>query len=422
MELDPATSTPPRSVPPTSEAQPPLAGYRVLELGNWVAVPFAGSLLGDFGAEVVKVDLPGFIDDNRRLGTTEPADDERSPYFVALARNKKSITLDIRNEAGRARFLELVRVSDVVLSNFRPGTLERWRLGFADLAAVNPHVVLLMVSGYGQSGPMSQEPGLDRIAQAFAGVAYVTGTPDGPPVKCGLGFADYAAGMLGTIGVLLSLLARRRDEAAGGTAQAIDVALYDAILPMLGDIPDRYHRAGEVRERTGNRYPGIAPGNSYRTGDGRWLLMSAAGEALFGRLAPALGHPEWLEDPRFRTMRDRDAHWQELDALIQEWMGIHSADEVMAVVAGQAKVPVSLVYTVRDLLESPQVAAREGFTRLPDPAFGEVLVASPQPKLSRTPGSIRSTGPRPGEHNREIYALLGLADEELAGLHSEGVV
>jgi succinyl-CoA--D-citramalate CoA-transferase len=387
-----------------------------------VAAPFAGSLLGDFGAEVIKVDLPGFVDDNRRLGTPEPTDSERSPYFVALARNKKSVTLDIRSAAGRERFLELVKVSDVVISNFRPGTLERWRLGFEDLKAANPHVILLMVSGYGQTGPMSQEPGLDRIAQAFSGVAFVTGTPDGPPVKCGLGIADYLAGYLGTIGVLLSLLARRRDEASGPTAQAIDVALYDAILPVLGDIPDRYARAGEVRQRTGNRYPGVAPGNSYRTADGRWLLMSAAGEALFGRLAPALGHPEWLEDARFRTMKDRDAHWEELDALIQEWIGARTAEEVVAVVAGEAKVPVSLVHSIEDLMASAQVAARGGFTKLPDPAFGEVVVASPLPKLSRTPGAIRATAPRLGEHNREVFQLLGLDAEDITSPEPEDAV
>jgi crotonobetainyl-CoA:carnitine CoA-transferase CaiB-like acyl-CoA transferase len=421
MAHDPASSTQPQSGQLTSD-RPPLAGYRVLELGNWVAAPFAASLLGDFGAEVVKIDLPGVIDDNRRLGTAEPTDDERSPYFVALARNKKSITLDIRSEKGRQRFLELVRLSDVVISNFRPGTLERWRLGFEELRAANPHIVQLMVSGYGQSGPMSHEPGLDRIAQAFSGVAYVTGTSDGPPVKCGLGIADYCAGYLGTIGVLLSLLARKRDEASGPTAQAIDVALYDAILPVLGDIPDRFARAGEVRQRTGNRYPGVAPGNSYQTKDGQWLLMSAAGEALFGRLAPALGHPEWLDDARFKTMKDRDAHWQELDALIQAWMAEHAADEVMSVVAGEAKVPISLVYSIEDLMASAQVSARDGFTRVADPAFGDVVVASPQPKLTRTPGAIRATGPRPGQHNREIYSLLGLDDDEVAELKAEGVV
>jgi crotonobetainyl-CoA:carnitine CoA-transferase CaiB-like acyl-CoA transferase len=413
------TSMQPTSAPHMSDG--PLAGYRVLELGNWVAAPYAGSLLGDFGAEVFKVDLPGFIDDNRRLGKVEPSDAERSPYFVVLARNKKSVTLDIRVPAGRALFLKLVAKSDVVISNFRPGTLERYDLGFEVLKAANPHIVMLMISGYGQTGPLSQEPGLDRIAQSFAGVTYVTGHPDQPPVKCGLGIADYCGGMLGAFGVVIALLARATEEGSRPTAQVVDVALIDSLLAFMGDVPDRYHRSHEIRERSGNRYPLIAPGNSYRSKDGRWMLMSAAGEPLFARLAHGMGHPEWLQDPRYKTAKDRWEHVDELDGEVQAWFSQRSADAALAELS-KAKIPVSIVNSIEDILASPQVGHRGSFTELPDPAFGSVLVPSAIPHMSRTPGGIRTTGPRPGEHNREVFDILDLDDGAIADLTAQKVV
>jgi crotonobetainyl-CoA:carnitine CoA-transferase CaiB-like acyl-CoA transferase len=323
--------------------------------------------------------------------------------------------------AGRALFLDLVSKSDVVVSNFRPGTLERYDLAFEVLREANPHIVLLMISGYGQTGPLSLEPGLDRIAQSFAGVTYVTGHPDGAPVKCGIGIADYCGGLLGGFGVVMALLARSRDQGSRPTAQVIDVALIDSLLTFLGDVPDRFHRSGEIRERSGNRYPLIAPGNSFRSKDGRWLLMSAAGEPLFARLAHGTGHPEWLEDARYRTAQDRWQHVDELDAEVQAWFGERTAQDALAELSA-AKIPVSIVNSIEDILTSPQVRHRGSFTELPDPTLGSVLVPSAIPHMSRTPGAIRTTGPRPGEHNDEMFEILKLDDSAIADLTASKVV
>jgi formyl-CoA transferase len=400
----------------------PLDGCRVIELGNWISAPYAGRLLADFGAEVVKVDLPGVIDNNRTLGGLDPADPERSPGFVALARNKRAITLDIRTPRGRDLFLELVLRSDVVISNFRPGTLERYGLGFDELKRRNPHVVLLVISGYGQTGPRRDEPGLDRIAQAYAGVTYVTGDPAAPPAKCGVGIADYGAGLLGAFGVVLVLLARARDSAAKPSAQVVDVSLYDALLPMLGDMADRFERHGEIRERTGNYFPGVTPGNSFRGADGHWLLVSAAGDSLFARLAKCIGRAAWLDDPRLKTMRGRDENRAELEAAVAEWVGARSASDAVRMLEA-AGVPVSAVNSIADVVSDPQVVARHGFTRLPDPALGKVVMASPVPRLSRTPGSIRATAPKLGEHNQLIFTdLLELGTGDLDALAAEKVI
>jgi crotonobetainyl-CoA:carnitine CoA-transferase CaiB-like acyl-CoA transferase len=404
---------------PADTARPgPLADIRVFELADWIAAPFAASLLADFGAEVVKVELPGVLSNSRTNGTLEPVDPDRSTNFATSARNKRSLTLDVRTPSGRELFLELIRDADVLVESFRPGTMERWDLAWETFEAVNPRLVMLRISGYGQTGPWRDRPGFDRVAQAFGGLSYVTGTADGPPVRAGLGVADYGTGMLGAFGVMVAL----HERARSGRGQQIDLALYETILAMQGRIAVDYLRDGSVRERSGNAVPGVAPGEVFRTADDRWLHISASGDALWTRLARVLGRPDLLADGRFATKVSRSAHSQEINQIIERWVSARPAEEVQRLLH-EAGVACSAIMSIADVLSHPHVLARGNVVAAPDPAFGELGMIEPLPKLSRTPGRIRHTGPRLGQHTEEILsARLGLAPERIGSLRRDGIV
>jgi formyl-CoA transferase len=395
----------------------PLDGVRVLEFGNYLAAPYAGAILADFGADVIKVERPGFLDRNRLSGgRPDPADPERSLSFVNLARGKRSLTLDVRTEAGRQLLLRLLPTAHVLLENFRPGTLEKLGLGPEVLLEANPGLVVLRLSGFGQRGPLSELQGTDRTAQAYTGLMYVTGHPELPPVKAGLPVTDYVAGLTGALGVLLALRVAERAARGQPSGQVIDLALYDPVLPMLGDFPERIRRYGESFERIGNRIRRTAPGDAYQAGDGRWLLLSASSDAIFGRLAEALGRPELAADPRYATPDDREEARDELAAIVAGWAAGRSREEALAELA-RASVPAAPVNSVADLLQDEHLAARQGFVEVADERLGPVLVAAPQPSLSRTPGRVDRTAPRPGEHTEEILReLLSLSNAELEGL------
>jgi formyl-CoA transferase len=395
-----------------------LTGTRVIELADWIAGPFCASILSDFGAEVIRIDLPGQVVNTRRLHGMEPIDDERSPFFATFAHDKKSITLDVRTERGRKLFLQLIERSDVLISGFRPGTMAAWNLDATVLEAANHGLVTLNISGYGQTGPWSSKPGLDRVAQAFSSATHITGHADGPPVRSGVGFVDYSTGLWGTIGILLALI-ERRDS---GIGQAIDQGLYESALPFLCEVPLRYQRYSEIAERTGNRVPGVSPGDAFPTADQRWVQISASGDKQFERLAVAIGRPSLLADPRFSEMLLRDENNDKLTAVIAEWVAAHTAEEVEEILDRHG-VAAARIQNIEELLAHPQVLARENFVTINDDVFGELLLANVLPRLTRTPGRIEHPGPRLGEHTEEILGgLLHVPDEEIRTLRESGVV
>lgn len=400
-----------------------LEGIRVLEFGNYLSAPYAGAILADFGADVIKVERPGFLDRNRLSGgRTDPADPERSLSFMNLARGKRSLTLDVRLDAGRKLFVRLAALSQVLIENFRPGSLEALGLAPEKLLEANPNLVILRISGFGQSGPLRALQGTDRTAQAYTGLMHLTGHPELPPVRAGLPILDYVTGLSGALGVLLALRAGEHGPLGEPTGQVIDLALYDPVLPMLGDYPERIRRYGEGFERTGNHIPRTAPGNTYQSADGRWLLLSASSDVIFARLAGAIGRPELAADPRYSSPDDREDRALELGEVVAAWVGSRSRLEVLRALA-EAAVPAGPVNSVGDLLADEHVAARGGFVEILDERLGSVLVAAPQPSLSRTPGIVRATAPMPGEHTDAILSeVLSLGSQEVAELRRESVI
>jgi len=395
-----------------------LTGTRVIELADWVAGPFCASILSDFGAEVIRIDLPGQVVNTRQLQGMEPIDEERSPFFATFAHDKKSITLDVRTERGHDLFLELIEKSDVLILGFRPGTMATWNLDDDVLNERNAGLITLNISGYGQTGPLSAMPGLDRVAQAFSSGTYITGHADGPPVRSGVGYADYSTGLWGTIGILLALLERKQSD----RGQSIDQGLYESVLPFLCEVPLKYQRYGEIAERSGNRVPGVSPGDAFLTSDQRWVQISASGEKQFQRLATAMNQPDLLTEPRFAEMRLRDENNDELTQIIADWVALHTAQDVEDVLA-QHGVAAGRIQNIEELLAHPQVIAREDFVTIEDDVFGEMLLPNVLPRLSRTPGSIKRTGPRLGEHTEEILGgLLGKTSQEIDSLRKLGVV
>lgn len=392
-----------------------LEGLRVLDLATFVAAPVCATLLGEFGAEVIKVEQPGVGDDLRRLGRRT---DGVSLWWLAEARNKKSITCNLRAPEGQALIKRLIAQTDIVTENFRPGTLERWTLGYETLKQVNPQVIMVRISAFGQTGPYRERPGFGRIAAAVGGISYLSGHPDRPPVTPGTPTVpDYLAGVMGALGTLIALHHRGRT----GEGQVVDVALYEPILRMLDELIPVFGAMGHVRERIGSGTEYVVPHNHYRTRDGEWLAIACTNDRMFERLLRAMGR-EALKD-RYRTMADRLRHREELDALIQEWVGEKDARDALAQLE-TAEVPASLVYSVRDLFEDPHLKARENIVTAPNPLGGLLHMVGVVPRLSLTPGHIRSVGPlRPGENNEEIYGgRLGLSREELNRLAARGVV
>ncbi len=392
-----------------------LEGFKVLDLATFVAAPVCATLLGEFGAEVIKVEQPGVGDDLRRLGRQA---DGVSLWWLSEARNKKSITCNLRTPEGQDLIKRLVAQTDIVAENFRPGTLERWNLGYETLKQVNPKVIMVRISAFGQTGPYRERPGFGRIAAAVGGISYLSGHPDRPPVTPGTPTVpDYLAGVMGALGALIALQHRQRT----GEGQVVDVALYEPILRMLDELIPVYGATGHVRERIGSGTEYVVPHNHYRTRDGEWLAIACTNDRMFERLLGAMGR-EALRD-HYRTMADRLRHREELDALIQNWVGGKDARDALAQLE-TAEVPASLVYSVRDLFEDPHLKARENIVAVPNPLGGLLHMVGVVPRLSLTPGRIRSAGPlSPGEHNEEIYVgRLGMTREELNRLQARGVI
>lgn len=393
----------------------PLDGVRVLDLSNLIAGPMAAMFLGDFGADVIKVEHPARPDELRRWGN---AKDGVGLYFKILNRNKRTIGLDLKASEGRELALRLVEKCDVVVEGFRPGTLERWGLGWDALRAINPELVMLRVSGFGQVGRYSHRAGFGTIAEAFAGAAAVMGEKGGPPTLAAFPLGDATSAIFGAFGVLAALRARDR----GGGGQVVDLALYEGILTLLGPQVIDFDQLGFVQPRVGSRLPFVSPRNAYETADGAWVALSGSTQSTFERLMRGLGIGHVVGDARFRENRDRVAHADELDAEIAAAIKGHSLAQVLAV-AEEAEAPMGPCNDVRALLADGHIADRGNIATVADPDLGQVRMQSVVPRLTATPGGVRHAGPRHRQHNDEVYGgLLGLGDDELARLAAAQVV
>jgi crotonobetainyl-CoA:carnitine CoA-transferase CaiB-like acyl-CoA transferase len=394
----------------------PLTGIRILDVGTRIAAPFAATLLGDFGAEVIKVELPGTGDFMRTIG---PFADGYSLWWAVEGRNKKSITLDLRTPQGQALFRRLVAHADVVVENFQPGTLEAWGLGYDALAAINPDLILTRASVYGQSGPYRDRPGLDRNGIGFGGLLYITGYPDRPPVRPGVIISDYLTGIFNALAIMIALY--HRDAHRGG-GQWVDLALYESVFRVLEHTLPAYDRLGIVRGREGNRLRNSAPLDNWETRDGECICIVAAGDALFPRLARAMGRDDLLADPRFASLAARAEHGDAINAIVGAWCREHTAAEIEATLLA-AQVPVTRAYSIADIAADPHYAARADIVSVEDPTIGPLKMSAVYPRLSATPGAIQRGAPKLGEHNDEVYrGLLGLSDDELAALRREGTI
>jgi len=404
-------------------ARPALDGVRVLELGTLIAGPFCGRLLADHGADVIKIEAPDRPDPLREWGQAEQ--NGHHFFWTVHARNKRCITLDLRSPRGRDLFLELVATADAVVESFRPGTLEKWGLGYEVLSDRNPAIVLARVSGYGQTGPHRARPGYASVAEAVSGMRHLNGFPGDPPPRTALSIGDSLAGMFAAQGVLTALYARDRANTPGtGRGQVVDVSLAEACLALLeSTIPD-YSVTGHIRGPGGTRLEGLAPSNLYRCADGRWLIIAANQDTVFARLCVAMGREDLIEDPRFATHTARGRNQDEIDAIVSKWAGTQDADTLTAVL-NAAGVVVGPVNTVADVVRDPQFLARDMLVAHHSSAIGaDVLGPGVVPKLGRTPGAVRWAGPgRPGAHNAEVFTgLLGLTDDELTLLVAERVI
>lgn len=400
------------------QQQGPLLGVRVVELGILLAGPFVGRLLGDFGAEIIKVETPDRGDSLRDWGAGKYRG--RALWWPVQSRNKKVITLNLRVEEGQALLRRLAAESDVLVENFRPGTLERWHLSPEELWEVNPGLVIARVSGYGQTGPYARRAGFASAGEAMGGLRHINGFPGEAPPRMGISLGDSLAAMFAAQGVLMALYHR---DARGGAGQVVDASILESCFTLLESTVPDYDRLGAVREPSGTKLSGIAPSNVYRSRDEKWVVIAANAENLWRRLCAVMEREDLLTDPRFDNHRARGEHQEELDAIVADWAAQRDAAEIDRVL-NDAGVVCGPVYTIADIFADPHYAAREALVTMHDPEVGELRAPAVHPKLSATPGAAAWTGPWPlGCHNQEIYGgLLGLEDAELDRLAREGVI
>jgi formyl-CoA transferase len=396
-----------------------LAGVRIIELGQLLAGPFTGRLLGDMGAEIIKIEAPGQPDPMRDWGHARYED--RSLWWPVLSRNKKCITLNLRTERGQELLLELIAQCDVVVENFRPGTLERWNLGFERMREVNDGIILARVSGYGQTGPYAGRAGFASVSEAMGGLRYINGFPGEAPPRIGISLGDSLAGMFAAQGVLAALY--KRDALGYGRGQIVDASILESCFSLLEGTVTEYDRLGIVREPNGTSLKGIAPSNIFKSRDGKWMVIAANQNQLFRRLCDAMGQPELADDERYATHLTRGENQVELDGIIADWAVQHDAEHIDRVL-NEAKVVSGPIYTIADIFQDPHFKAREMLIPHTDPEFGEYIGPGIVPKFSETPGEVRwSATWEEGSHNAEIYGeMLGLSTEEIEELGEEGVL
>ncbi len=406
----------------------PLAGIKVLELGTLIAGPFCARMLGEFGADVIKIESPQGGDPIRQWRVLK---DGNSLWWSIQSRNKKSITLNMKDKRAQDIARRLALDADIVIENYRPGVLEKWDLGYEQLKAINPALIMVRLSGYGQTGPMRDAPGFGAIGESMGGIRYVSGHPDRPPVRIGISIGDSIASLHGAMGALMAL--RHRDVTGGrwngqtgeackaGQGQMVDVALYEAVFNMMESLVPEYDQAGVVRERTGGALPGIVPSNTYTTSDGENIVIAGNGDAIFKRLMSAIGREDMATDPQLANNAGRVPRTQEIDDAIQAWCNSQRIDTALAALQA-ADVPVSKIYSVRDMMQDPQFLARQMFEQHLFKDGTPVKLPAVTPKLSATPGGTRWIGPELGEHTDEVLAALGYSAEQIAALREDGVL
>ncbi|MCC9157304.1 CoA transferase [Streptomyces parvulus] len=405
-------SQPDVTAAPSSAA--PLTGLRVLDLATLFAGPLAATMLGDFGAEVVKVEHPTRPDPSRGHG---PSKDGIGLWWKILGRNKRTITLDLSKPAGRTTLLRLASTADVVVENFRPSTLEKWDLGWDELSAVNPRLVLTRVTGFGQFGPYARRPGFGTLAEAMSGFAAMTGEPDAPPTLPPFGLADSIAALATAYAVMTALAARERT----GEGQVVDMAIIEPILTVLGPQPTWYDQLGHVQPRTGNRSQNNAPRNTYRTADGTWVAVSTSAQSVAERVMRLVGRPELVDEPWFASGADRARHADVLDAAVGDWIARHTRADVLAAFE-KAEAAVAPIQDVRDVMTDPQYRALDTVTTVDDPELGPLRMQNVLFRLSATPGAIRWAGRPHGADTEEVLTELGLTPADVKELREEGVV
>ncbi|HKN97657.1 MAG TPA: CoA transferase [Pseudonocardiaceae bacterium] len=394
----------------------PLADLRVVEMGQLLAGPFCGQLLGDFGAEVIKLEAPGTGDPMRQWGREKPHG--KSLWWPVVARNKKSVTCDLRDPEGQDLARRIIDRADIVVENFRPGTLERWGMGYDRLSATNPGLVLVRVTGYGQTGPYASRAGFGSVGEAMGGIRYVMGDPANPPTRAGISLGDSLAAVFATVGALAAI----HHRATSGRGQVVDSAIYEAVLAMMESLLPEWEIGGYQRERTGSVLPNVAPSNVYPTLGGELVLIAANQDAVFGRLTTAMGRPDLATDERYSSHAARGANMAELDEEIADWTAGMATDDLLALLH-DAGVPAGRIYTARDMFADPHFKARDAIVRLAHPDFGELPMHNVFPRLSDTPGRVRHVGPALGEHNADVYGgLLGINEHEMTALAARGVI
>jgi formyl-CoA transferase len=408
----------PEQAPRAASGPGPLAGVTVVELGTLLAGPFAGRLLGDMGADVIKIEPPGQPDQLREWGKARYRG--RSLWWPVQSRNKRCCTLDLRTEKGQALLLRLVAHADVLVENFRPGTLERWNLGPAELHAANPGLVIARVSGYGQTGPYAKRAGFASVAEAMGGIRHINGFPGEAPPRLHISLGDSLAGMYAVQGILAALYRR---DALGGAGQVVDVSLMEACFSLLESTVPEYDRLGEIRGPGGTGLKGVAPSNIFRSRDDKWMVIAANADTVFRRLCAAMGRAELADDPRFSTHLARGEHQEEIEGIVGAWARDRDAAEIDRVL-NEAGVICGPIYTIADNFDDPQFQAREMLVKHEDPEFGEYVGPGIVPKFSGTPCDVRwSARWEVGADNRDVYGgLVGLSDEELGTLAEEGVL
>ncbi len=392
----------------------PLAGLKVLELGALIAGPFCAKILAEFGAEVIKIEPPGQGDPLRKWRYVK---DGTSVWWHVQSRGKKSVALDLRKPEGQAIARKLALAADIVVENFRPGTMEEWGMGYDALAAANPGLVMVRISGYGQTGPYRERPGFGVIGEAMGGLRHVTGTPDRPPSRTGISIGDTLSALYGVIGAMMALESRRRT----GRGQVVDVALYESVFSVMESLLPEFDAFGAVRERTGSILPGIAPSSAYRCSDGSFVLIGANADSIFKRLCKAMGRDDLADDASLAHNDGRAARQAWLDGEIEAWTSAHSPAEVLAALE-TAEVPASKIYSIADIAADPHYAAREMIRQIRLSDGATLKVPGVVPKLSATPGDFDGGGPALGEHTDEVLRDLGYDAAAIADLRRRGVI
>lgn len=394
----------------------PLEGIRVLELGVLIAGPFAARLMAEFGAEVIKVETPKQGDPIRNWRMVH---DGTSLWWYVQSRNKKSITLDLKSAEGQDIIKRLIKEVDIVVENFRPGTLEKWGIGYEELRKINPKLVMVRISGYGQTGPYKDRPGFGSIGEAMGGIRYLTGYPDLPPTRVGISLGDSVSSLYAVIGALMAL---RHREVNGGNGQVVDVALYESIFSLMESMVPEYDMFKHIRERTGSTLPGIAPSNIYLSKDGKYIVIGANGDSIYKRLMNLMGRTDLAEDERFQTNEGRAKQMEYLDQEIENWTKQYDINEALRLL-DEAGIPSGPIYNIEDMTKDPHFNERNMFEQIDVEGIGKLKVPGIIPKLSETPGGIEWAGPKLGQHNEEIIKqVAGLTDEQFEKLKKLGVL